>query len=195
VPGSERLFHLRSIDSARGYAPRDDRRCLLNGLRAADRIVLTNTRRIQASRPISRAWDRHRRRNGLASRRDGPCVAVLLDANLRGRLADDTAAALARRNIPFVFVTGYGREALPESFGQSSMLTKPFTQEQLVEAATQLERPFGLHARGSGAHLQEAVRQEPARNLNGLHPARARAFATKGAAQPPGKGPGRTGGL
>ena len=53
------------------------------------------------------------------------------------------------------------------------------------------ERPFGLHARGSGAHLQEAVRQEPARNLNG----RARAFATKGAAQPPGKEPGRTGGL
>jgi transposase-like protein len=57
------------------------------------------------------------------------------------------------------------------------------------------ERPFGLHARGPGAHLQEAVRQEPARNLNGSHPARARAFATKGAAQPPGKGPGRTGGL
>jgi transposase-like protein len=52
-----------------------------------------------------------------------------------------------------------------------------------------------LHARGPGAHLQEAVRQEPARHLNGSHPARARAFATKGAAQPPGKGPGRTGGL
>jgi CheY-like chemotaxis protein len=57
---------------------------------------------------------------------------------LRGRPAGDIAAALARRNIPFVFVTGYGREALPESFGHSSMLTKPFTQEQLVEAATQL---------------------------------------------------------
>jgi hypothetical protein len=55
--------------------------------------------------------------------------------------AGHIAAALARRNIPFVFVTGYGREALPESFGQSSMLTKPFTQEQLVEAATQLIRP------------------------------------------------------
>ena len=138
MPRSERLFDLRSIDSARGYAPRDDRRCLLDALRAADRIVLTNTRRIQASGPISRAWDRHRRRNGLAPRRDGPCVAVLLDANLRGRPAGHIAAALARRNIPFVFVTGYGREALPESFGQSSMLTKPFTQEQLVEAATQL---------------------------------------------------------
>jgi len=40
----------------------------------------------------------------------------------------DIAAALTRRNIPFVFVTGYGREALPESFGQSSVLTKPFTR-------------------------------------------------------------------
>jgi CheY-like chemotaxis protein len=57
---------------------------------------------------------------------------------LRGRPAGDIAAALTRRNIPFVFVAGYGREALPESFGQSSVLTKPFTQEQLAEAATQL---------------------------------------------------------
>jgi CheY-like chemotaxis protein len=53
--------------------------------------------------------------------------AVLLDANLRGRPAGDVAAALTRRNIPFVFVTGYGRESLPESFGQTSILTKPFT--------------------------------------------------------------------
>ena len=43
--------------------------------------------------------------------------------------------------------------------------------------------------------LQEAVRQEPARDFNGSHPARARAFATKGETQPPGKRPGRTGGL
>jgi CheY-like chemotaxis protein len=57
--------------------------------------------------------------------------AVLLDANLRGRPAGDVAAALTRRNIPFVFVTGYGRESLPESFGQTSILTKPFTELRL----------------------------------------------------------------
>jgi hypothetical protein len=35
-------------------------------------------------------------------------------------------------------VTGYGRQALPESFGQSAMLTKPFTQEQLLQTAARL---------------------------------------------------------
>jgi hypothetical protein len=53
---------------------------------------------------------------------------------------------LTRRNIPFAFVTGYGRQALPESFGQSPMLTKPFTQEQLLQTAARLVRtvPRGL---------------------------------------------------
>jgi len=63
---------------------------------------------------------------------------VLLDANLRGEPVDEVAAALTRRNIPFVFVTGYGRQALPESFARSMVLTKPFTQEQLFRAASQL---------------------------------------------------------
>ena len=68
----------------------------------------------------------------------GSFDGVLLDANLRGEPAGDIAAALTRRNIPFVFVTGYGRQALPESFGQSTMLTKPFTQEHLLQTAVQL---------------------------------------------------------
>ena len=63
---------------------------------------------------------------------------VLLDANLRGEPVGDVAAALTRRNIPFVFVTGYGRQALPEGFGQSTVLTKPFTQEQLLQTAVRL---------------------------------------------------------
>jgi two-component sensor histidine kinase/DNA-binding response OmpR family regulator len=77
---------------------------------------------------------------------DGSFDGVLLDANLRGEPAGEIAAALTRRNIPFVFVTGYGRQALPESFGQSPMLTKPFTQEQLLQAAARLVRtvPPGL---------------------------------------------------
>jgi PAS domain S-box-containing protein len=77
---------------------------------------------------------------------DGSFDGVLLDANLRGEPAGEIAAALTRRNIPFVFVTGYGRQALPESFGQSPMLTKPFTQEQLLQTAARLVRtvPPGL---------------------------------------------------
>lgn len=66
---------------------------------------------------------------------------MLLDANLRGRPASDIVAALTRRNMPFVFVTGYGRAALPEGFGQGPLLNKPFTQAQLLDVARQLFRP------------------------------------------------------
>jgi CheY-like chemotaxis protein len=71
---------------------------------------------------------------------------VLLDANLRGEPVGDVAAALTRRHIPFVFVTGYGRQALPEGFGHSMVLTKPFTQEQLLQTAARLvgSVPTGL---------------------------------------------------
>ena len=63
--------------------------------------------------------------DALRAIEDASFDGVLLDANLWGKSAGDIAAALTRRNIPFVFVTGYGRQALPESFGQSTMLTKP----------------------------------------------------------------------
>lgn len=84
--------------------------------------------------------------DALAAIEDASFDGVLLDANLHGEPAGEIAAALTRRDIPFVFVTGYGRQALPESFGQSAMLTKPFTQDQLLQAAAQLVRsvPPGL---------------------------------------------------
>jgi signal transduction histidine kinase/DNA-binding response OmpR family regulator len=63
---------------------------------------------------------------------------ALLDANLRGQPVDDVAAALTRKRVPFVFVTGYGREALPESFARSAILKKPFTEEQLLQATAEL---------------------------------------------------------
>src|SRR5580658_5907429 len=74
--------------------------------------------------PIGSAKDALRSLEGASF--DG----VLLDANLRGEPVGNVAAALTRSKIPFAFVTGYGRQALPESFGNSMMLTKPFTQEQ-----------------------------------------------------------------
>jgi CheY-like chemotaxis protein len=46
--------------------------------------------------------------------------------------------ALTRRNVPFVFVTGYGREALPKAFRNVGILSKPFGQPQLIEAAARL---------------------------------------------------------
>jgi CheY-like chemotaxis protein len=64
--------------------------------------------------------------------------AALLDANLRGQPVDEIAAALAARNIPFLFVTGYGPESLPKAFAKTAMLAKPFSHRQLVETAALL---------------------------------------------------------
>jgi len=58
---------------------------------------------------------------------------ALLDGNLQGRPVDEIAAALTRRNIPFVFVTGYGREGLPGAFKHIAVLNKPFNQQLLLE--------------------------------------------------------------
>lgn len=63
---------------------------------------------------------------------------VLLDGNLKGRPVDDVAAALAEREIPFVFVTGYGRDSLPATFREMPLLGKPYNQDQLLDAAVQM---------------------------------------------------------
>jgi PAS domain S-box-containing protein len=63
---------------------------------------------------------------------------ALLDANLHGRSVEAVAAALTRRKISFVFVTGYGRAGLPAAFTQAPALAKPVSDEQLLEAVMDL---------------------------------------------------------
>ena len=63
---------------------------------------------------------------------EAPCDAALIDVNLAGRPVDELAAALTKRNIPFAFVTGYGREALPQGFRDALMVAKPFDEAALL---------------------------------------------------------------
>jgi DNA-binding response OmpR family regulator len=63
---------------------------------------------------------------------DGNYDAALVDANLAGYPVDELAAVLTRKNCPFAFVTGYGREALPRGFRDAVLLGKPFSQDQLL---------------------------------------------------------------
>ena len=58
--------------------------------------------------------------------------AALLDVNLSGHKVDELATALTRKNVPFAFVSGYGRESLPSGFREAVLLKKPFSQEQLM---------------------------------------------------------------
>ena len=73
-----------------------------------------------------------------------PPDAALLDGNLNGRRVDDIALALTRRNVPFAFVTGYGRESLPKAFATVTLLAKPFSQAQLREVAGKLVERTGV---------------------------------------------------
>lgn len=63
---------------------------------------------------------------------------ALVDANLGGRSAEEIAACLTRRGIPFAFATGYGREGLPEQFRNAALLAKPFDLGRLMEIVSDL---------------------------------------------------------
>ena len=63
---------------------------------------------------------------------------ALLDANLTGEAVDEVAAILSRRNVPFAFVTGGAREDLPLAFRGAPLLTKPFTEKDLIATVGRL---------------------------------------------------------
>ncbi|HEX2841074.1 MAG TPA: PAS domain S-box protein [Hyphomicrobium sp.] len=65
-----------------------------------------------------------------------PLDAALLDANLHGHPVNEIAAALTRKNVPFVFISGYGKESLPRGFQKVRLLNKPFSSSELLETAT-----------------------------------------------------------
>lgn len=73
--------------------------------------------------------------------RTGSFAAALLDGNLQGEPVDDVAAALARRNLAFAFVTGYGRESLPPDFQDRPLIGKPFDRKLLLHCAASLLDP------------------------------------------------------
>jgi CheY-like chemotaxis protein len=61
----------------------------------------------------------------------GDFNVAILDVNLDGVEIYPVADILARRGVPFVFVTGYGEESLAEHYRGRPALQKPFQAEQL----------------------------------------------------------------
>ena len=59
---------------------------------------------------------------------------ALLDAHLAGEPVGRVADELKARNIPFAFVSGYGREQLPEAHRTAPLVKKPFTGRDLLAA-------------------------------------------------------------
>lgn len=58
----------------------------------------------------------------------------VLDVNLGEGPSFATARALKQRRVPFVFLTGYGRDALPEDFDDVELLEKPVESRALIDA-------------------------------------------------------------
>jgi CheY-like chemotaxis protein len=57
---------------------------------------------------------------------------ALLDVNLAGERIDPVADALSERDVPFMFVTGYGANALPREYAERPHIGKPFRMAELL---------------------------------------------------------------
>jgi DNA-binding response OmpR family regulator len=69
----------------------------------------------------------------LSAARDEKLDGALLDVNLAGEQSFPVADILQKRNVPFVFITGYDTQStIPPRFHAVERLTKPFDLDDLV---------------------------------------------------------------
>jgi CheY-like chemotaxis protein len=61
---------------------------------------------------------------------------ALLDVNLRGQMIYPAAEALALRRIPFLLLSGYGRDAVPPNHPEWEACAKPFKAAELTRLLT-----------------------------------------------------------
>ncbi len=69
---------------------------------------------------------------------NGDFHVAILDVNLDGEEIFPVADILLKRGLPFVFVTGYGENSLPEPYRGRPALQKPFQAEQLKSTLAEL---------------------------------------------------------
>ena len=69
---------------------------------------------------------------------------ALLDINLGNESSFAVARKLKQESIPFVFVTGYKRDALPSDLADDPLLTKPINNTDLLKVLVKL-----FHATGT----------------------------------------------
>jgi CheY-like chemotaxis protein len=59
---------------------------------------------------------------------------ALLDVNLAGQFVFPVADVLSQRQIPFLFLTGYGASAIPDARRDWKVISKPFRSQALLAA-------------------------------------------------------------
>ncbi|MBX4868298.1 response regulator [Rhizobium bangladeshense] len=58
---------------------------------------------------------------------------AVLDVNLAGEPSFSIAEILRKRQIPFIFSTGYGLSGLPAEFAHQPLVGKPFSKNELQQ--------------------------------------------------------------
>lgn len=59
--------------------------------------------------------------------------AAIVDANLAGSSAAPAAQALRRLGRPYLVLSGYGRDQLPEAFVGVGFVRKPYRRDELID--------------------------------------------------------------
>lgn len=75
----------------------------------------------------------------LARLRSETVDCAILDIKLEGAICFDVAADLRSRGIPFLFLTGYGKDMLPPEFDDVPVLQKPCDTRRIVAALRRLQ--------------------------------------------------------
>lgn len=63
---------------------------------------------------------------------------ALLDINMNGHMAYPLADELLARELPFIFLSGYGAQDLPERFRDCPRITKPYDTSTLLREIARL---------------------------------------------------------
>jgi DNA-binding response OmpR family regulator len=84
-----------------------------------------------------------------------PLDAAVLDVELRGGRVFPAAEALARRGVPFVFLTGYEPVMLPANLRGRPLLAKPFATARLPAALAAAVREQRVRERAHALWEQE----------------------------------------
>jgi CheY-like chemotaxis protein len=75
--------------------------------------------------------------DALSAARNEAIDIALLDVNLRGEKVYPVADILTERGIPFVFLSGYGKNAIPNNRPNWRVCSKPFSPNDLTQILTE----------------------------------------------------------
>ncbi len=69
-----------------------------------------------------------------------PIDLAIIDVNLNGEQTYSLASIFSDRGVPFIFATGYGVSGLKKEWANVPTLQKPFQEEELAKAISQVVR-------------------------------------------------------